>query len=100
LNELRRSEPALQRFENLRHLETHSDDLFGFAKGNDLFVVVNLDPASPREGLAIVPPQLGLPPEFTVRDLLTGDRYRWRIGRNYVGLRPGGAHVLKAELGA
>ena len=28
-------------------------------------------------------------------DLLTGEHYRWRIGRNYVGLAPGGAHVLK-----
>jgi hypothetical protein len=30
-----------------------------------------------------------------VRDLLTGERYRWRVGRNYVGLAPGQAHVMK-----
>jgi len=100
LNEIRRAEPALQRFENLRWLETHSEHLLGYAKGTDLFSVVNLDPARAQEGLCIVPPDLGLPPEFPVEDLLTGERYRWRIGRNYVGLPPGGAHLMKAELGA
>jgi len=43
--------------------------------------------------------QLGLPPAFTVEDLLTGERHPWRIGRNYVGLLPGRAHVLKVVHG-
>ena len=36
---------------------------------------------------------------FPVPDLLTGDRYDWRIGRNYVRLVPGErqAHVLRVE---
>ncbi len=97
LNEIRRAEPALQRFETLRVLETQSEHLLGYAKGNDLFVVVNLDPFSARVGIAVVPAEAGLPPEFGVTDLLSGERYRWRLGRNYVGLPPGGAHVLKAE---
>jgi starch synthase (maltosyl-transferring) len=96
LNEIRRAEPALQRFETLRLLETQSDHLLGYAKGDDLFVVVNLDPFEAREGIAAVPPETGLPPEFRVEDLLTGERYRWRLGRNYVGLPAGGSHVLKA----
>jgi starch synthase (maltosyl-transferring) len=95
LNEIRRAEPVLQRFENVRFVDTHNDFLLGYAKGNELFVVVNLDPHHPREGLTIVPPDHGLPPEFGVTDLLTGERYRWRQGRNYVGLRAGGAHVMK-----
>ncbi len=33
LNELRRAEPALQRFENLRLLETHGDHVFAYVKG-------------------------------------------------------------------
>jgi starch synthase (maltosyl-transferring) len=97
LNEIRRAEPALQRFENLRFLETQNEQLLGYAKGRDVFVVVNLDPFAPREGIAVVPPETGLPPEFTVVDLLDGERYRWRLGRNYVGLPPGGSHVLKVE---
>jgi starch synthase (maltosyl-transferring) len=43
--------------------------------------------------------QLGLPPAFTVEDLLTGERHPWRIGRNYVGLDPGRSHVLKVVHG-
>ena len=97
LNEIRRAEPALQRFENLRFVETHNEHLLGYAKGRDLFVVVNLDPFEPREGIAVVTPETGLPPEFPVTDLLSGERYRWRLGRNYVGLPPGGSHVLKVE---
>nr|MBA3347744.1 alpha-1,4-glucan--maltose-1-phosphate maltosyltransferase [Actinomycetota bacterium] len=97
LNEIRRAEPALQRFENLRFVETQNEQLLGYVKGRDLFVVVNLDPFEPREGVVTVSPETGLPPEFKVTDLLTGESYRWRLGRNYVGLPPGGAHVLKVE---
>ena len=86
LNEIRHAEPALQRFENVRFLETHNEQLLGYAKGREVAVVVNLDPFAAREGLAVVPPDLGLPAEFPVTDLLTGERYRWRVGRNYVGL--------------
>jgi len=95
LNEIRRAEPALQRFENLRLLDTHGEHVFAFAKGAELVVAVNLDPLAPREDVVVVPPGLGLPDELPVRDLLTGEGYRWRVGRNYVGLAPGGAHVMK-----
>ncbi len=81
----------------MRFVETWNDELLGYAKGRDVFVVVNLDPVAPREGIVVVTPELGLPPEFQVDDLLSGERYRWRLGRNYVGLPPGGAHVLKVE---
>ena len=33
LNEIRRAEPALQRFENLRLLDTHGDHVFAYLKG-------------------------------------------------------------------
>ena len=96
LNEIRREEPALQRFENVRLLETHGEHLLAYLKGREIVVVVNLDPFAPREDVVIVRPELGLPPEFAVTDLLSGERYRWRIGRNYVGLAPGQSrHVLK-----
>ena len=39
-------------------------------------------------------PSLGLPAKFTANDLLTGATHAWRSGRNYVGLDPGGAHVI------
>jgi starch synthase (maltosyl-transferring) len=95
LNEIRRAEPSLQRFENLRILETHGEHVLAYAKGTEIAVAVNLDPRLPREDVVVVPPGLGLPDEFPVLDLLTGERYRWRVGRNYVGLAPGGAHLMK-----
>jgi len=95
LNEIRRAEPALQRFENLRLLDTHGEHVFAYAKGAEIAVAVNLDPRLKREDVVVVPSGLGLPDEFPVLDLLTGQRYRWRIGRNYVGLAPGGAHLMK-----
>ena len=95
LNEIRRAEPALQRFENLHLLDTHGEHVFAYAKGTEIAVAVNLDPRLPREDVVVVPFELGLPDEFPVVDLLTGERYSWRTGRNYVGLVPGGAHVMK-----
>jgi len=95
LNEIRRAEPALQRFENLRLLDTHGEHVFAYLKGTEIAVAVNLDPRLPREDVVVVPPGIGLPDEFPVLDLMTGAHYRWRIGRNYVGLAPGGSHVLK-----
>jgi starch synthase (maltosyl-transferring) len=97
LNEIRRVEPALQRFENLRLLETHGEHVFAYLKGKEIAVAVNLDSHGPREDVVVVPPAAGLPDEFPVRDLLTGERYRWRVGRNYVGLAPGQAHVMKVD---
>jgi starch synthase (maltosyl-transferring) len=96
LNAIRREHRALQRLENLVFVETESDHLIAYAK-DDVVTVVNLDPFRPREGLAIVPAALGFPPAFTVRDLLTDEKYAWRIGRNYVRLDPGGAHLLHVQ---
>jgi starch synthase (maltosyl-transferring) len=96
LNEIRRAKPALQRLENHVWLETENAQLVAYAK-DDVIVVVNIDPARAQEGLAIVPAAYGLPPSFTVRDLLGGDSFPWRIGRNYVRLGPGKCHVLEVE---
>jgi starch synthase (maltosyl-transferring) len=94
LNEARRAEPALQRLENIRWLETENDLLIAYAK-DDVICVVNLDPFAEREGSCVIPVALGLPPAFDARDLLTGEAFTWRAGRNYVKLGPGKSHVLK-----
>ena len=78
VNALRRAHAALQRFENLAWLETHNEFLIGYVKrweDDVVAVVVNVDPFSEREGLAIVPEGLGLPAELDVVDELTGERY-------------------------
>jgi len=71
--------------------------VIAFAKcdgGDVVITVVNLDSAERREGLCIVPASLGLPDAFTALDLLSNTTFRWRTGRNFVGLAPGGAHVI------
>jgi starch synthase (maltosyl-transferring) len=98
LNRARRNNPALQRLDNISFLETENEQLFGFVKrrrDNTLFVVVNLDPSSPQEGVAIVPASMGLPPAYPVRDLLTDTQYTWHIGRNYVRLDAGQSHLMR-----
>ena len=98
LNAIRRDNPALQRFENTRLLETESEQLFAYAKrrgGNVVLVVVNTDAAGEREGVAVVPASLGLPPTFRAEELLAGAAFTWQTGRNYVRLGPGSSHVLR-----
>ena len=97
LNAARRAHPALQRLENVRFLGTENDTLVAYMKrtGDDVvIVVVNIDPFAVQEGIADVPYESGLPPAYEVCDLLTGARYTWHVGRNFVRLNPGGAHVL------
>jgi starch synthase (maltosyl-transferring) len=98
LNEIRRDTPALQRFENFRLVDTHNEHLFCVVKMEGMsrvIVVVNLDPFSERDGLAILPESLGFPPEFEADELLSGRPFRWRTGRNYVRLGPGQSHVVR-----
>jgi starch synthase (maltosyl-transferring) len=94
LNEVRRAEPALQRIENFRWLETENDQLVAYAKDN-LICVVNVDPFAEQEGSCVVPVSLGFPPAFDARELLNGASFTWRAGRNYVKLGPGKSHLLK-----
>jgi starch synthase (maltosyl-transferring) len=98
LNEIRRANPALQRFGNVTLLETESDHLFAYAKrraSNVVVVVVNTDPFADREGVTILPASLGLAPAFRAEELLSDETFTWQTGRNYVRLPLGGSHVLK-----
>jgi starch synthase (maltosyl-transferring) len=102
VNEIRRSNPALHHLSNITFLDTANDGLLAYAKqtgANTIITVVNLDPHQTQEGLTVVPAHLGLAPSFTVTDLLTGERFQWRIGPNYVRLEPGTrqAHINLVE---
>ncbi len=97
LNAVRRAHPALQHGEGLRWLDTFDDGLLGYLRAWDddrVMVVVNLDASAARVGALDVPGDVGLPAAFTVRDELTGLEWGWSIGRNYIRLEPGQAHVL------
>jgi starch synthase (maltosyl-transferring) len=98
LNGARRENPALQHLDNVTFLETENEQLLAYLKrtgDNAVITVVNLDPSAAQEGLCVVPVSTGLPPAYRVRDLLAGDDWMWHIGRNYVRLEPGHAHVLR-----
>ncbi|HET9093895.1 MAG TPA: maltotransferase domain-containing protein [Solirubrobacteraceae bacterium] len=100
VNQARRANPALQHLENITFLETANEALIAYAKqsaGNTVITVVNLDPHNIHEGLVVVPAHLGLPPVFSVRDLLDDVRFEWRLGGNYVRLNPGRAHLARVE---
>jgi starch synthase (maltosyl-transferring) len=96
LNEIRHRSPALQRLSNVTFLETENDALIAYAKqapGETLIIVANIDPHNAQEGVVVLPAHLGTPPAFVVRDELNGEKYDWRLGRNYVRLDPWGRQV-------
>jgi starch synthase (maltosyl-transferring) len=102
LNAIRRQRASLQELSNVTFLETGNEALIAYAKGSHgetVICVVSIDPHQGQSGWIVVPASLGLPPSFTVHDLLTDDRYQWRIGDNFVGLAPDWrqAHVFGVE---
>jgi len=100
LNLARRQNPALQHLENVSFLETENDNLFGYLKrtgDNIVICAVNLDPTRTQEGVCILSVASGLAPAYRVRDVVSGDEFTWHLGRNYVRLEPGGAHVLVVQ---
>jgi starch synthase (maltosyl-transferring) len=102
INRIRREQPPLQQLANITFLDTASDGMIAYAKqspGETVICVVSLDPHQPQQGIAAIPASLGLPPTFTVHDLLTDERFQWRIGPNFVGFEPGirQAHILRVE---
>jgi starch synthase (maltosyl-transferring) len=102
LNEIRRTHDAFQRLDNVTFVRTENDALIGYVKRGSseaLLTVVNLDPHRVQEGVVIVADTLGLPPVFAVVDLLSGERFDWRLGRNFVRLDPGvrAGHLLLVQ---
>ncbi len=101
LNTIRRESAALQRLEGIDFLETENENLFAFVRralDDVVIVVVNLDPRSAQEGVAVVPVSLGLPPAYSADELLSGTTFHWRIGRNFVRLEPGQSHILSVHV--
>jgi len=106
LNAIRRDNPALHGFANLRFLTTDNDQIIFYSKtspdrSNIILIAVNLDPHHPHHCTAIVPADaVGAAPgqRFEVTDLLTGAKYDWGES-NYVRLEPQiePAHILRVE---
>jgi starch synthase (maltosyl-transferring) len=91
LNAIRKDNPALQSDWSLRFHPVDNHQLLAFSKkegGNEILVVVNLDPHHRQTGWLDFPP-------CEVRDLLSGGHYVWRAERNYIELNP---HTLPAHV--
>jgi len=106
VNRIRRDNPAFHCTWNIEFAETTNEQIICYAKAdpktkNIFIVAVNLDPFNTQGGHVKIPlEKLGLsaPQQYTVRDLLGGDRYRWGEW-NYVQLNPHEmpAHILKVD---
>jgi starch synthase (maltosyl-transferring) len=106
LNEIRRTNRAMQSSTNLRFLPADNDQILFYAKtstegGNTLLIAVNLDPYQPQACTVTVPPaEAGVSPggRYEVTDLLTGNVYDWGE-HNYVRLDPAfePAHILRVD---
>jgi starch synthase (maltosyl-transferring) len=102
VNAIRRENPALQHLSDVAWLDTQNDQLMAYVKqyaGNAIICVVNLDSHHAQEGSVTIPAHLGLPPAFAATDQLSGEKFDWRIGPNYVRLDPWTrqAHILRVD---
>ncbi|HYE51033.1 MAG TPA: alpha-1,4-glucan--maltose-1-phosphate maltosyltransferase, partial [Azospirillaceae bacterium] len=97
LNRIRRENPALQHFTNLRFLNAHHDQVLAYAKvaparDNAVVVAVNLSPDQPAYQVALELPlwELGLSDHAAVEveDLLTGGRFQLHGKWQQVSLDP------------
>jgi starch synthase (maltosyl-transferring) len=105
LNRIRREQPALHRYRNLRFYPADNDSVLFYGKHlpeqrNDILVAVNLDPFQAQESIVSVPiEELGLRPDETyqLHDLITDRRYFWRGERNFIRLDPESesAHIFR-----
>jgi starch synthase (maltosyl-transferring) len=108
LNAARRQHKALQRNLGLRFHDVDNRELVCWSKrsesGDCVIGVVNLDWRWPQSGFVnLESPSLGLAAgeRFLAADALSGERYQWVAGRNFVRLDPAGnvAHLLAVERG-
>jgi starch synthase (maltosyl-transferring) len=100
LNQIRRTNPALQSDLSLHFHDVDNPQILCYSKTaaafdgapeNVILVAVNLDPFNEQAGwIDLDLKQLGIRHDeyFDVEDLLTGAHYRWHDRSNYVALRP------------
>jgi starch synthase (maltosyl-transferring) len=108
VNQVRRDNPALHLYDNLRFYWCENDQLLVYAKAtpdrsNIILCVVNLDTFWPQAGWVNVPVyEWGIGPDrpYVVHDLLTDERFTWRGSANWVRLDPRvqPAHILRIEV--
>lgn len=96
LNRIRKENPALQSYRNLRFYPAHHDRVLFYGKRspggqNPVLVAVNVDPYSAQEAVLDVPLEelgLGTKEIYQVHELLTGRRALWQGRSATVRLTP------------
>lgn len=110
VNAARRENPALLTPWSVQFVPTDNDQLLAYAKrsddgGNLVLVVVNVDPRWQQSGWLDFPIRsfgIAADQPYEMHDLLSGARYVWRGGRNFIALDPGcqPAHVFRVSISA
>ena len=98
LNAIRRENPALRYYKNLRFYESSDDNVLFYGKvspdrGNVVLVAVNLDPFQAHEAILRVPlRELGIVPEqqYLAHELITDQKYLWKGAAQTIRLDPAG----------
>jgi len=108
INRVRRENPALHEYDNLRFYACDNPQLIAYGKAtrdrsNIVVCVVNLDYTWPQSGWVNVPVQdwgISSDQPYVVHDLLTDERFTWRGNANWVRLDPNVAvaHILRIEV--
>ncbi len=96
VNRIRRENPALHEFENLRFYPADDENVIFYGKStldgsNTVFIAVNLDPFDPHQAVLELPlDELGIPEgkAYQVEELLTRRKHLWRGSKQKVMLDP------------
>jgi starch synthase (maltosyl-transferring) len=107
LNQIRRDNPALHLYDNLRFHGSDHPQILCYSKAtadfsNRILCTISHDPHHPAAGMVHLDlAALGLDGSrpYKVTDLIHNQTYEWRGADNYVGLNPSGVsmHVFKVE---
>jgi starch synthase (maltosyl-transferring) len=105
INQIRKENPALHDYTNLRFIQVENPSIIGYYKmtpdkSNIIIVVVNLDPFHRQDSFIYLPlDEFGIEHDalYQAHDLLNDERYLWRGPQNFVDLDPNvkQAHVFK-----
>lgn len=101
INQIRKSNKALQQLRNLQFLEIHNPLMLAYWKKsgtNSIVCIVSLDPFQVQEGKLDLPLDALQLPEaapFQMLDLLGGERYIWQGPNHTIRVDP---HVMPARI--
>ena len=96
VNTIRRENPALHEYRNLRFYPSDHDDILWYGKrscdgGNTVLVAVNLDPFEPHQSTVRLPLEaigIGVEERFQAQELITGTRHLWKGEEQTIRLDP------------